>query len=245
MIPVRASIHSIRPPFVTVSLIGLSIFGFLHETGFDPETLNDYIFENGVVPLRQLWALGNDPLALEMWLYPLFTSMFLHGSWLHLLGNALYLWVFGDAVEGLMGRMRFLLFYLACGVAASQAQVLMNPSSQLPMIGASGAIAGVLGAYLLLYPRSRIVVMFPIFIYPVFFSIPAFLFLFVWFAQNVAAGSFASLSQLASEAGGVAWWAHAGGFVAGALLVKPFMRTQDPHDFGDGPLLIDETFSYR
>lgn len=247
MIPIRSSIHSVTPPYVTIGLIFANAAVFFLEASLPPEILNSLIHTFGVIPLRQKWALGNDILALDMWLLPIFTSLFLHGSWLHLLGNMLYLWVFGDAVEGLLGQKRFLLFYLLAGAAASQAQFLMNAGSNVPMVGASGAIAGVLGAYLVLYPKSRIIVVFPVFIYPLLFAVPAFLFLFVWFLQNLFAGSLASLSTYAGDAaGGVAWWAHAGGFAAGMLLLRLLRKKRhDPHDFHNGPLLMDESFFYR
>ena len=134
----------------------------------------------------------------------------------------LFLWVFGDGVENRLGHSRFLIFYLLCGIFASQMEVFMHPSSGTPMIGASGAIAGVLGAYLILYPRSFVIVMIPIFIFPFFFEVPTFLFLFIWFFQQILSGVLFTLKGW-SDKGGVAWWAHVGGFVSGALLIFLFL----------------------
>jgi membrane associated rhomboid family serine protease len=152
------------------------------------------------------------------------TSMFLHGSWGHLLGNALFLWVFGRNVEDSMGRLRFLLFYVLCGLAAAAAQVLVNPISPVPMVGASGAISGVLGGYLVLYPRVRVRVLFVWFVFIQIFRIPAYLLLLWWIAYQVLLG-LPQLMALDSEvSSGVAFWAHIGGFVAGLMTIKLFSR---------------------
>jgi membrane associated rhomboid family serine protease len=143
------------------------------------------------------------------------TSMFLHGGWMHLLGNMWFLWLYGNNVEDSMPRWRFVLFYLLCGLAAAAAQVLWEPSSVIPMVGASGAISGVMGAYLVLYPRVRVFVFVPLGIIPFTFAVPAYVTLLFWFGSQVVAG-------LTGLSAGVAIWAHVGGFVAGALLVKLF-----------------------
>ena len=152
------------------------------------------------------------------------TSMFLHGSWLHLLGNMWFLWIFGNNIEDSMGPGRFVVFYLVCGVAAALLQVVMDPDSAIPMVGASGAISGVMGAYLVLYPRVRVYAMVPIGLFPVSVALPAWTMLLYWaFIQFVG-----GLTGLMSEArGGVAFWAHVGGFVAGVALVKLFARPGD------------------
>jgi membrane associated rhomboid family serine protease len=152
------------------------------------------------------------------------SSMFLHGGWLHLLGNMWFLKVFGDNIEDSMGRGRFTIFYLACGVAAALAQVFVNPASRIPMVGASGAISGVMGAYLVLYPRVRVFTWVPIGIIPIFIALPAWTMLVYWFAMQALGGLVGVLDE---DKGGVAFWAHAGGFVAGALLVKLFARPDD------------------
>jgi len=151
----------------------------------------------------------------------LFSAMFLHGGWMHLLGNMLYLWIFGDNIEGLMGHPRYIVFYLLCGVAATMSHIAMMPNSDEPMIGASGAISGVLGAYLVKFPRARILILVPIFICLTTFRIPALFVLGFWFLTQLAnsVGIFADVGS-----GNVAWFAHIGGFVAGLLLVKLFER---------------------
>jgi membrane associated rhomboid family serine protease len=147
--------------------------------------------------------------------------MFLHGGWMHIIGNMLYLWIFGNNVEDAMGHRRFIVFYLLCGIAAALAQALPNPSSEVPMIGASGAISGVLGAYLLLYPHARVLVVIPIFFYPYTVRIPAGWVLGFWFLMQVASSLSAPEQQ-----GGVAWSAHIGGFVAGMALIPLFKYKQ-------------------
>jgi len=148
--------------------------------------------------------------------------MFLHGGWLHILGNMWTLMIFGRGVEGRMGPGRFLAFYLFCGIVAGFAHVLSSAGSNVPTLGASGAIAGVLGAYFLLFPRARLLVVIPIFIYPLFFELPAIFFLLWWFAVQILSGT--SALHLASAGGGVAWWAHVGGFLAGALFFPIFLK---------------------
>jgi len=152
------------------------------------------------------------------------TSIFLHGGWLHLLGNMLYLYIFGDNVEDRLGHFRYLLFYLLCGVFASIVQVLSAPDAWVPMVGASGAIAGVMGAYFCLFPYSRVVTLVFIFFFIEFIEIPAFFFLLFWFVLQFLNGTLSFSSQSGAAGGGVAWWAHIGGFVAGILLLLVFKR---------------------
>jgi membrane associated rhomboid family serine protease len=215
MIPLRDTIPSRTAPVVTVALIAVNVLVFLHEQALGPY-LERFVFAYGLVPRRFVYWPG-DPLDPARFL-PLITSMFWHGGWLHLLGNMLYLWIFGDNVEDKLGHFRYLLFYLAAGVAAALAQVALNPASPLPTVGASGAIAGVLGAYLVSFPRARVVTFIPIFIFPWIVQIPAVFYLAFWFLMQVASG----LAELGtrSAGGGVAWWAHIGGFLAGIVLVK-------------------------
>jgi membrane associated rhomboid family serine protease len=153
--------------------------------------------------------------------FRLITSMFLHGGWAHIIGNMLYLWIFGDNVEDRMGHFRYLLFYLLCGWTASYAHILSDPTSRIPSLGASGAIAGVLGAYITLYPHARVVALLPLGIFLHTFQIPALFFLGFWFLQQFLMGSMA-LTEETAQTGGVAWWAHIGGFVAGLVLVWVF-----------------------
>jgi membrane associated rhomboid family serine protease len=172
------------------------------------------------VPLGHGMAcvVDNEPINL---LTP-FTSMFLHGGWFHLLGNVMFFWVFGNNVEDSMGRMRFLLFYLICGLAGSLAHIMVQPSSPLPTIGASGAISGVLGAYLILYPRIRINMLFIFIVFWKVIAIPAWLVLIMWFAWQVISGLPELMAVRPDVSSGVAVWAHIGGFVAGVILVKVF-----------------------
>src|SRR5919106_48008 len=150
----------------------------------------------------------------------LFTSMFLHGSWMHLLGNMWFLWIFGNNIEDSMGRLRFIVFYLVSGLAAAMGQIVTNPSSQIPMVGASGAISGVMGAYLILYPNVRVFAMVPLGFFLTSVALPAWLMLGYWFVIQFVSG----LVTIAGDMGGVAFWAHVGGFVAGLALIKLFTR---------------------
>lgn len=177
--------------------------------------VTDFLYAYGVIPFRYVQMFPGDPVEL---MTPLF-AMFLHGGWLHLLGNMLYLYIFGDNVEDMLGRGRFLLFYLLCGAASFLAQILLQHNSMVPNVGASGAIAGVLGAYMLLFPRARVVTLLPLFLFFPVVEIPAVFFLGIWFLMQFFSGA-ASLGRTDALSGGVAWWAHIGGFVAGMLLLR-------------------------
>ncbi|HUJ26510.1 MAG TPA: rhomboid family intramembrane serine protease [Myxococcales bacterium] len=216
MIPLRDTVRSRTAPIVTVGLIALNVMVFLHEVGLGPY-LERFVFAYGLIPRRLVYWRG-DPLDPLRFL-PLLTSMFWHGGWLHLLGNMLYLWIFGDNVEDRLGHFRYLFFYLLCGAVAGLTQVALNPASQLPTIGASGAIAGVLGAYLVTYPRSRVLTFVPLFFLPWFVEIPAVFYLAFWFLMQLLEG-IGSLGARTADTGGVAVWAHVGGFIAGVILVK-------------------------
>ncbi len=187
-----------------------------------PVTERDrFVIRYGLVAAEFWSGTDVDPRApFPIWL-TLFTAMFLHGGWLHLLGNMLYLWVFGDNIEAALGRWRFLLFYLLSGVGAALLQMAIFPRSTVPMIGASGAIAGVLGAYLVLFPWARVLTLVPIFFFLHLVEIPALILLGLWFIVQF----FSGLVDLGGM-GGVAWFAHIGGFLAGALLVVPLKRRQ-------------------
>jgi membrane associated rhomboid family serine protease len=223
VIPLRDTIPSRTAPLVTVALIAANVLVFLHETALGPY-LPQFIEHYGLVPYVFVhWSEQfGSPLDPARFL-PLFTSMFWHGGWAHLLGNMLYLWIFGDNVEDRLGHGRFLLFYVGCGLVAALTQVALSPDSTLPTVGASGAIAGVLGAYLVSFPRSRVLTL--VLIWPV--EIPAIAYLVFWFVLQVFSGV-ASLGQ-ADAAGGVAWWAHIGGFLAGIAGVTLFApRARSP-----------------
>lgn len=190
---------------------------FLYQASLGP-AVTDFVYAYGVIPFRYLQIFPRDPVEA---LTPL-TAMFLHGGWLHLLGNMLYLYIFGDNVEDMLGRVRYLLFYLLCGAASFGTQILLQHNSMVPNVGASGAIAGVLGAYMLLFPRARVVTLLPLFFFFPVVEIPAFFFLGIWFLMQFFSGA-ATLGRTDALTGGVAWWAHIGGFLAGMLLLRVFL----------------------
>ncbi len=179
------------------------------------EEVTDFIYAYGVIPYRFMHLFTSHPVEL---LTPLF-AMFLHGGWLHVIGNMLYLYIFGDNVEDILGHGRYLVFYLICGVASFLVQILFQANSMVPNVGASGAIAGVLGAYILLFPRARVVTLVPIFFFFTVVEIPAFIFLGIWFLIQFASGAM-TIGHTSAFSGGVAWWAHIGGFLVGMLLLK-------------------------
>jgi membrane associated rhomboid family serine protease len=220
MIPLRDNIPSRSFPIVNVALIALNIAVFMYQLMLGPQ-LKGFVHEFAVIPARYfhpVYARGIQPAQPADLIIPLFTSMFLHAGWLHLVGNMLYLWIFGDNVEDRLGHGRYFLFYLLCGIAAAAAHILANPASRLPSLGASGAIAGVLSAYLISYPRARVQVLVPLFLLFPIIEVPAVFFLGFWFVQQFLSGV-ASLGVPAYQTGGVAWWAHIGGFLAGAVLL--------------------------
>ena len=216
MIPLRDSVPAQRWPVVTWMLVGVNVWMFLYEVLLGPE-LETFIRTWGFVPARYFWLAEAAPGDWAGRFTPILTSMFLHGGWMHLIGNMLYLWIFGDNVEDSMGHVRFLIFYLLSGIAAVFAQALPDPGSQIPMIGASGAISGVLGGYLLLYPHARVLVLIPLGIIMHTVRLPAGWVLALWFGLQL-------LSNLMSDrvGGGVAFRAHIGGFIAGMILVPLF-----------------------
>jgi membrane associated rhomboid family serine protease len=202
MIPLRDVIPTRTFPIVTIIVIVLNALAFLFELSVPNSQMQPFMREYALVPAHFSWAA-------------VFTSMFLHGGWLHFLGNMLYLWIFGDNVEERLGHLAFLLFYLGCGVAAALAHVYMNLSSLVPTLGASGAIAGVMGAYFVLYPQSRILTLvFFGFFYRIV-ELPAVLLLGIWFVMQFFSGA----ASVGANAGGVAFWAHVAGFVTGMAWV--------------------------
>jgi membrane associated rhomboid family serine protease len=230
MIPLKDNIPTERTAYLTYAIIAANVTIFIwqwsqhtwsspyvvpingelvHLSGFE-----ESVWRLGVRPIELTSALRLEPLTpVSEWITPL-TSMFLHGSWMHLLGNMLFMWIFGNNVEDAMGTARFAVFYLLCGLAGVMAQVLVEPGAAVPMVGASGAIAGVMGGYMLLYPRARVLTLIPfLFVYLV--ELPAFVFLGVWMLTQMLG---------APGGGGTAWFAHIGGFLSGLVLVKPFAR---------------------
>jgi membrane associated rhomboid family serine protease len=213
MIPLRDIVPSRTTPIVTISLIVINVLVFLYELTLG-RAVNDFTLYFGLVPAAFSWVA-------------VLTSMFLHGGLFHVAGNMLYLWIFGDNVEDRMGHGRFLVFYLLCGTAAALAQTIAAPDSVVPMVGASGAIAGVMGAYFVLYPKSRIVTLVPLFFFFQIIEVPAIFFLGIWFVMQFLSGV-GSITTAAggSQTGGVAFWAHVAGFVAGLSGVIVFRRPE-------------------
>ena len=220
MFPIKNTVPSRYPPVVTWALIGANCVIFLLEASLSPRELDLLLSQFALIPARYFAAsyYADGGLSLADYL-PFFTNMFLHGGWLHLILNMWTLWLFGPTVEDRLGPGRYLLFYLACGVLASVAHVVFNPGSPFPALGASGAIAGVLGCYLRLFPFARVVVMIPIIVIPFFFEVPAMVFAGLWFLMQLLQGTLDLL--VTSSGGGVAWWAHVGGFLAGYVLAAP------------------------
>jgi membrane associated rhomboid family serine protease len=208
MIPLRSTERVYSPAVVTGILIAINTVIFLYEETLSQAGLERLVTTYGIVPDR-------------LQLVSLFTSMFLHGGWLHLIGNMLYLWVFGRNIEDLIGSAKFLVFYLVCGLAAAVVHVIFNAYSPAPTIGASGAIAGVMGAYLIKFPRSRIITLVLFFVFFTTLDIPAAFLLLFWFAMQFFSG-FGSIGSADYTGGGTAWFAHIGGFLAGMLLIKMF-----------------------
>jgi rhomboid family protein len=222
LIPIRDTIPHRRSPVVTWVLIAINVAVFLYELSLSPEELQRLFYLFGVVPARYShpeWARLSGLPMHDYW--PFLTCMFLHGGWAHVIGNMWTLWIFGDNVEDRMGPVRFLIFYLLTGVAAGLTHYFTNLGSAVPTVGASGAIAGVLGAYFILFPRSQIIVVLPVFFFPFFFELPAVTYLLFWFLSQVLSGTLAGFA--ASDVGGIAFWAHAGGFVAGVVFHRLFI----------------------
>ena len=228
MFPIRDTIPSRNPPVAVWLLILVNSVVFLFELAMPEPALRQFFHLFGIVPARYAhpdWALWAGFPVDDYW--PFLTSMFLHGGFMHIIGNMWTLWIFGDNVEDRMGPARFLVFYLLCGLAAGLVHWLTNPDSTIPTVGASGAIAGVMGAYFFLFPYSRVVVLVPVFFFPFFFELPAVTYLGFWALSQVFSGTL-SLAGPASV-GGVAWWAHVGGFMAGILLHFFFVKRGDTY----------------
>lgn len=214
MIPLRDDIPSLSVPWVNYALILINAAVFLYELTLGPRVLQELVTDFGVIPAHFLRQPHPDAASWWPAARNLFTALFLHGGWLHLLGNMLYLWIFGDNVEDRLGHVRYLVFYLLCGAGANIIQIVLRPDVALPTIGASGAIAGVLGAYLVLYPNAFVIALVPIFFFVQLIRVPALFFLLFWFIQQFF---LAALSPAGFQAG-VAWWAHIGGFGLGLVL---------------------------
>lgn len=223
MFPWADTVARRYPPIVVWSVIGISALALLYQVGLPPRVLDRFLFDFALVPSRFFGQLSL--VAPSDWT-PFLTDIFLHAGWLHLILNRWTLWIFGPAVEDRLGPVRFALFYLFCGVAAGLAHALAYPDSVVPALGASGAIAGVIGCYARMFPAARIVVIVSILIIPLFFEVSALAFAMIWFAMQVIPGLI-SLGDTAS--GGIAWWAHIGGFVAGWLATPLLRRPAGAH----------------
>ena len=219
MIPLKDTTPRRSFPFITVLLIVANFVVFFHEIALSPAAGDAFIRVYGLVPQRIELALAGQSYTLAQAVIPLFTCMFLHGGWLHIIGNMWFLWIFGGNVEDRMGSASYLLFYLLCGLGSGIAQVAFSWGSAIPSIGASGAISGVLGAYIIFFPGSRILSLIPLLVIWFLWRVPAWIFIGLWFLVQFLSGV-GSLHTASS--GGVAWWAHVGGFILGALLAKPF-----------------------
>jgi membrane associated rhomboid family serine protease len=227
MFPIQDSVPSRSVPVITRALVLINVLVFFFELTLPRHGIEQLFYLFGIVPARLThldWAADVGFPAGTYW--TILTHQFLHGGWLHLVANMWTLWIFGDNVEDRMGSLRFLIFYLICGSVAALTQVLTNPDSTIPSVGASGAIAGVLGAYLMFFPTARLIVLLPIFFFPFFFKVPAVLYLFLWFLIQLFSGAAALAGP--QEVGGIAWWAHVGGFVSGMLLCRLFVRRRRP-----------------
>ena len=221
MFPLRDDNPISIVPIATIALIVLNVLVFFYQLSLSPGQTQMFVYEYGAIPAV---VAGTESLPLRLQAIPpvlsIFTSMFIHGGWMHLIGNMWYLWIFGDNIEEAMGRFRYLVFYFLTGFLASVSHILSNVGSTIPSIGASGAISGVLGAYLMLYPRARVLTLIFLGWFIRLIYIPAGFVLGFWFILQLLSGSM----SVGQDAGGVAFWAHIGGFVAGMILVGIFKR---------------------
>jgi membrane associated rhomboid family serine protease len=224
MIPLKDDTPRFSTPYITYFLIALNTVIFLYEMlGFGPRARNQLMFEFGMVPARiSGLASGAHQVSAGAALLPILTSMFLHASWLHLIGNMWVLWIFGDNIEDYLGHFVFIVFYLLSGLAAAIAHTLLNAGSAMPTVGASGAIAGVMGAYFVLYPRAKVLTLVPLIVIFTFWWLPAWIVLGYWFVLQFFSGAATAVAVSSRTAGGIAFWAHVGGFVAGIVLIKVF-----------------------
>jgi membrane associated rhomboid family serine protease len=218
MIPIRDTIQSKNYPVVNTLIIATNVLFYLVQTA-QGEGLNQFIFTYGLVPARYSIPEIASYFTFGQQMVSFFSFMFLHGGFWHLLGNMWSLYIFGDNVEDRLGSIRYLLFYILCGLASGLFHLFINWHSKVPTIGASGAIAGVMGAYFLLYPKSKILTLIPIFFIPYFLELHAFIFIGIWFVLQ-----FISAAGSSSQLGGVAWWAHIGGFIFGIIFLKMFLK---------------------
>jgi membrane associated rhomboid family serine protease len=216
MFPIRDTIHSKNVPVVNLSLIGINVVVFLFQLSLGAD-LDRFVYYYGLVPARYFVPQLKEYFTFWQQIFAFISFMFLHGGFIHLIGNMWTLYIFGDNIEDRLGPARYILFYLTCGLTSGVSHLLLNPYSNIPTIGASGAIAGVMGAYFLLYPTSKVLTLIPIIIIPLFIEIPAYFFLGFWFLIQ-----FINATGSQAEISGIAWWAHIGGFIFGMIFIKLF-----------------------
>ncbi len=222
MIPIRDDAPRFGTPFINYFLMAMNIVVFLYEVALPPRAREILVFQFGVVPIKiTALAAGQHAINPEAALVPILTSMFLHASWLHLISNMWVLFIFGDNIEDYLGHFKYLVFYFLSGIAASVVHIAFNLNSSIPSVGASGAIAGVMGAYFLLYPSARVLTLMPFF-FLFFLWLPAWIVLGYWFLVQFLSGAATAIAASSQTTGGIAFWAHVGGFVAGMALVKLF-----------------------
>lgn len=227
MIPLRDDQPRFSTPYVTYFLVVINLIIYYGEFVLSPRNQRALLYEFGLIPAHvAALATGASHAPAAAALLPIITSMFLHGSWAHVVGNMWYLWIFGDNIEDYLGHFKYLVFYLLCGITAALAQVALSPDSRLPTVGASGAIAGILGAYFLLYPKARVLIWLVLIFY-----VPAWVLLGFWFVMQFVSGTVSSAAG-ASGGGGIAFWAHVGGFIAGVLLIKLFPERPRRYRYG-------------
>lgn len=232
MIPIRDDQPRFSTPFVNYFIIALNGLAFFYELSIQTQgyrALDRFVYQFGVVPTHVELALAH--LNLAGVFLPILTSMFLHGSWLHIIGNMWVLWIFGDNIEDHLGHFSYLIFYLISGFTAAFAHILLNLGSNVPSVGASGAIAGVMGAFFVLYPRARVLTLVPLIVFFTFWWLPAWIVLGYWFVIQFLSGAATSVAYTSQTGGGVAFWAHVGGFVAGIVLIKVFPERPKRHRY--------------
>jgi len=226
LIPLRDSAKSSTFPFVNIAIIVLNLVIYVNEVLLEPFELNQFFYTYGLIPADALNAFYTGA-AFTPLLVNFITSTFVHGGWFHVLGNMLFLWVFGDNVEDRLGHAKYLLFYLLVGMAGGAAHIMTNPASTVPVVGASGAVAGVLGAYIIAFPHSRILALVPLLIIFFLAEIPAIVFIAIWFVLQL----FNGVASLGGTAAPIAYWAHIGGFVIGAVLIKVLAQRRESNYF--------------
>lgn len=231
MIPIRDDAPRATTPYVTYFLLALNFAVFLFELSLEPQSRAALMYQFGLVPADLTGAATGEALGGTAVL-TVITSMFLHASWLHIIFNMWALWIFGDNTEDYLGHIRYLMLYLGAGVAAAVLHTAFNPGSTIPSVGASGAIGGVMGAYFVLYPRSRVLTLIPLFFYWPLVWLPAWLVLGYWFVVQFLSGAATTIAYAEQTSGGIAFWAHVGGFLAGVALIKLFPARPRRYRYG-------------